>query len=505
VTLRVWQFSYRVEAGLPPLAWVARIDTRARRVEVDCGTSVRREEAGFYDGTWAGERGLESVSRSTTAFGSGIVCDAEGPVVVTPSHTIAGVYTFHSPEGVRAANSLVALLVAARLELEPTADYPGRFVRSIDGISASPVEVPTSGGTVSFDFFWNLRVADDGSLRRVARPTEVPFTSFGNYRDRVSAALGSAIENTPEYEPVVALSSGYDSTAVAVLAAERGCRRALTLTDPRGQMRGRRTGNDSGATTARALALAANEFDRLAYLGRDDFPEAEFLATGMSGEDVVMSAFEPKVKRTLLLTGTQGNGIWRVGGSHRADLRRSALDGASLNEFRLRADFIFVPLPVFGLPQRASVMAISAAPEMRRWSVGGRYDQPISRRIAEEAGIPRGSFAVRKRAASSLIHAGHPHTLSPATLADVTRFAAAEGRTVDFSRRFRAGRRHRMLLKLGAALRAERLTVGLNSRRRRLVHFEPEIGTLLLRWAVGTIRPRYRVLEENAVTVELGQ
>jgi hypothetical protein len=41
--------------------------------------------------------------------------------------------------------------------------------------------------------------------------------------------------------------------------------------------------------------------------------------------------------------------------------------------------------------------AIGRSPSMRSWTVGGDYDRPIPRRIVEEAGIPRGAFAKRKR------------------------------------------------------------------------------------------------------------
>jgi hypothetical protein len=40
-------------------------------------------------------------------------------------------------------------------------------------------------------------------------------------------------------------------------------------------------------------------------------------------------------------------------------------------------------------------------------------------------------------------------------------------------------------------LRAERLVGWLIDRRQSLVHFDPEVGSLLFRWAVSVIRPRY--------------
>jgi hypothetical protein len=37
---------------------------------------------------------------------------------------------------------------------------------------------------------------------------------------------------------------------------------------------------------------------------------------------------------------------------------------------------------------------------MRPWRVGGHYDRPIPRRLVEEAGVPRRSYAKEKRAIS---------------------------------------------------------------------------------------------------------
>lgn len=491
MTPGAWSFTYRVDGGLPPLSWLARIERGSGNIEVTCGSSVRLEGSGFFEGTWAGDPDLASISGCTTVFGSGIVADEDCPVVVTPAHAISGVFTHRSAGETVISNTLVGLLVALDAQLVPTADYPGRFVRSIDGVANSPIELPTNKGAVAYHFYWNLRVGADGTITQVAKPTEEPFRSFADYRSRISAALRTSLANAGSYQPAVSLSSGYDSTAVAALAAEHGCRRALTLVEGRRSRRAAGAAADSGDATAKRLGMEVATFDRRAYLSRTDLPEAEFLATGMSGEDVVMSPYEPRLYRSILLTGTQGNGIWRVGGSHRADLRRSALDGGSLNEFRLRTDFHFVPLPVFGLAQRASVMLISASPEMKAWSVGGRYDQPISRRIAEEAGLARGSFAVTKQAASALIHSAGESELAPATLAALRVFAEAEGRSAAFGNRKGVRRWHRLVLRVAPRWRGERLVAGLRKRQRLLVHFEPVIGTLLLRWAVGVIRPRY--------------
>ncbi len=495
-----YTFDLEVDPKLPPLAWLARIKGGTGVITVVAGRSVRSFGGdGFFEGTWAGAPDPSGIPGATTVFGSGIVTGTDGgPTVVTPSHTMSGIFLSGTGAGTVLSNSLVALLAATGAELLREGRYPPRFALTTDGIGNSPIEVPTSRGTIDFHFWWNLELDADGNVVPVRKPDEGPFRSFADYRARLSAALGSIFANAGGYAPAVSLSSGYDSTTVAVLAAENGCRRALTFAEGR---QTRKTGTDigdSGAPNAQRLGMESQAFDRASYMARTDLPEAEFLATGMSGEDVIMSAYEPNLGSGLLLTGNQGNGVWRVGGSTRTDLRRSGLDGASLHEFRLRCDFVFVPLPTFGLTQRPSIMAISASEEMKPWSVGGRYDQPISRRIGEEAGLPRGSFAARKHAAAALLHTDGEAVISPRSRDAIRDFASAHGEQFRFPDRFAVRRWHRAALKVAPKVGAQGLVADMEARRRALIHFEPSIGTLLLRWGVSVVEPRYASLvEEN--------
>ncbi len=146
---------------------------------------------------------------------------------------MSGVFAYQAPDGLRLANSLTGLLAAIGSELVPDGDYPTRFVRLLDGIGTSPLELPTTRGPVRYHFWWNLLLEPDGRISVVRKPDEAPFTSFADYRSRISAALASAFANAGAYEPVLALSSGYDSTTVAVLASENGCRHALTFAEGR--------------------------------------------------------------------------------------------------------------------------------------------------------------------------------------------------------------------------------------------------------------------------------
>ena len=224
-----------------------------------------------------------------------------------------------------------------------------------------------------------------------------------------------------------------------------------------------------------------------------DLPEAEFLSTGTSGEDVGITAVESELGRALLFTGHWGGRMWSE--SWRPSVSRlppPELSGNSMTDFRLRLDCIHVPLPYFGVLQSPTTNAFENDPTMAPYRVGGYYDRPVARRLAEEAGLPRGSFARTKIAGSQLLHHGDRSAYSPTTLAAIERFAADEGRTVTFRRGFVVRRRHRVAIKLAHKLRVGRLVRGVEQRRQRSVHFEGALGNVVLRWAVSVVGPRYR-------------
>jgi hypothetical protein len=479
-----WRFEYERDPHLPPLAWLAEVGDGV--VVVRCGTSVRCEPDGFFEGTWVGASDLAFLPRSTAIFGSGMVADDASVVVLPPSHPLERIYLHRtgSVESWRVTNSLAWLLVAAKVALDPRALYPPIFVAASEYIRPATATLPTTGAPITAAVYENFRLTADGGLVIERRPTERPFANFGDYSARLRAALASAIANTaPGYEMVISLSSGYDSTAVAAVAAEQGCRRAVTFGLGR-------SGGDSGAGTAESLGMRIETFDRLAYQRSNDLPEAEFLATGMSGEDVVMAPLGATLARTLLLTGSEE---FLLKGSHfRPELHRGDLSWCSVSEFRLRVDFVHLPLLFFGATEQPSLTTIIDAAEMDAYRVPGDYDKPIQRRLAEEAGLPRGTFATEKRRASGMLHVEGLDAFSPVSAASVRAFAAEHGETVPRQRRQPPRRLVRGLLRVAKLLRVSPVARRLEAQRRSWIHFEPRLGSLLLRWAVSVVGERYR-------------
>jgi hypothetical protein len=486
-----WRFEYRVSSGLPPLAWVARVADGV--VDVDCGASVRTEPAGFFEGTWVGPPDLVSLPGSSAPFGTGMVSDGQELIAIPPGHTMALLFSWRRGAQLHIANTFVGLLARNGLELLPDCDYSSLFARTAHGLKANPTELPTSGGPAHYHLYENLRILPDLTIETSPKRRERPFTSYADYVTRLDEGLASALANAPGYEPVIALSNGYDSPAVAVLAARHGLRRALTYRDSR-PPRFTSDATDSGETIARGLGLELEYFDRTEYLRRDDLPEAEFFATGYTGEEVPYVAFEDELRHKVMLTGGLGGWTWLKSKVPTPGLERKDFSACSVTEFRLRLDMIDLPIPMLGMTEIVSTVAVANSAQMRPWSIGGYYDKPIPRRIIEEAGFARGSFASSKRAATALIHIEGEALMAPATVSSVRAFAASEGHAIDLSPRRRPGRFERGLIKLAHLLRIGRLAAPFAARQHNIVKHRPQTGSILFRWGVANIRARYQVL-----------
>lgn len=212
----------------------------------------------------------------------------------------------------------------------------------------------------------------------------------------------------------------------------------------------------------------------------------------MVGEDVMFRSFEPALRQKTFMTGYWAGTEWAM--PHRDAWRRvrpTTTAGADIGEFRLHAHFYHVPLPVFGAARPLDAPSLLDRAEMDPYRVGGHYDRPIPRRIAEESGIPCGTSGVAKRASNVLFAKHGLAEFSAASRESIERFAAANGEQVDDRRRLPFTPLERASAAAARNVRLHRVADRLESRRSSLVHFEPSLGNLLLRWAVDVIRERY--------------
>jgi len=404
---------------LPPLAWLAEVGPGG--VSLLCGRDVETFPEGCFEGCWAGRFADRGFDASPHVFGSGLKTIPGGALVVSPSHTTDAVYALARGGTVTVSNSLAFLVRHAGLEPRFDFGIGWRMTSILKGVrDYERVIFEGPGWTLRRVVHENLEVRG-GELRPVPKPPEPGFDDYASYKALLESVLAAVVANgaAPErkvrYPLLTTCSSGYDSTACAALAAPLGCRTALTL----GTARSGR--DDSGRVAAGVLGLELVELERPGRARGTGLEEAEFFATGMGGEDYPFLGFGPRAARSILLTGFTGDVVWKRHAEPANDLRRKDVSGSTLTELRLRHGFVQVPVPFVGATHHDALLRITESGEMRPYRVGGPYDRPVPRRIAEEAGVPRDSFGTAKKAASVVFDWGGLFW-SPASLRDLKAF-----------------------------------------------------------------------------------
>lgn len=123
----------------------------------------------------------------------------------------------------------------------------------------------------------------------------------------------------------------------------------------------------------------------------------EFVATAGIGDNVVFKTMEPIVKGKIVFSGLYGDGCWSKEGNG-SGLAHHLPYMKSRTEFRLHTGYCLVPVPALGAYCLYFLDKINSSPEMDPWRLNTHYDRPIPRLMAEEAGVPRNFFGMRKAA-----------------------------------------------------------------------------------------------------------
>ena len=391
------------EDRLPPLAWLLHLSRH--HASLLCGRSVVTGDSAFFEGAWAGPLSDWNFDTCSEIFGSGGKITPEGCLITPPSHVLEYVFLYQSPGGQWFASNSLPFLMSTSGERfgVPSDQLPGFFVGMVKGIDESPIPVPTTSGRLFLLYHHNCHLTPDGlEVRPKPVPPAFHIATYGSYVAylqnvlRLVASNASAPGRSQLYRLLATLSSGYDSPACATLARAAGCDQAITF------LRARGGASDDGTETGKHLGLQVFPVDRPTHIEGPGVDETEFLATGMQAEDVVYSAMSEYLGQRVLVTGFHGDKVWALHGTPNPVIKRVDISGSSLGEFRLRRDFVHLPLPFCAAQRHADIARISHSEEMKTFSIGGDYDRPIPRRIAEEAGVPRELIGTGKKAVSML-------------------------------------------------------------------------------------------------------
>lgn len=390
---------------------------------VHAGDGVETNDTFIAEGAWDGAFTAEGLVSSAFRCGSGAVIRDDELILCAPTHSVEPIYCFVQNDLLIASNSM-HMIVAIDGSAEPPSLGKVRAVaRTLKaGRTGYARELyKTATGTMFRYAFGAVSICRSTLRLSETHPSNAAsFRGYGEYRDHLLATLERLVANARDprrnapYGPVVTtVSSGYDSAACAALAKHLGASDAVTLTSGRGNI------SDSGKPVAHALGLSCHEHERFGstltvqdgnseyahYLDASHLlPEHnDFLATINTTEDLFFSTFAPHLPRAIVLTGFHGDKAWDMNCSSGPDIARGDNSGSGLDEFRKRVGFVNVPVPYIGVEHHAEVARICSSSEMAAYRVGGRYDRPLPRRIAEEAGVPREAFGFKKSMGSVLL------------------------------------------------------------------------------------------------------
>lgn len=496
------QFEFRENTRLPLLSWAVEIENG--RAVVHHGPKLERGENWFVDGCWAGPFEPERSQLCLGFFAFHGWMDGDDLVIDTPP--LERLFFYKNGSRVLISPSVSFVLALAGASFDPEyPDYIYDSVRSISCLAENRNSIPLRGaGALEAVINRRVRIGPDLAMRDEVKLLERDFRSFEEYQSFLAETLRRLEENAASprrqrgtYRMMCSVSRGYDSVAVCGLLADAGYREAITLAVP----------EDCGDVIGKHLGVQTHVLESEAYRKMSSIPEAEFLAAGFHGQDLCLAGAEAHLTGKLFVSGISGDKVW---GKDRPpepfDLSWSNGSGFQLTEFRWRIGSLHAALPFSSIFSRKSLLEISKSKEMERWSVGGGYDRPIPRRIAEERGVPRESFGLAKRGLITMHFYGSDKAVmemfSKASLEAFERFYARARRERSF--KTKAARAaiyvlYRIERFVGHKLKRAGVLKEIPCSFARKHHQWPGRHSYLFCWATETVKERYaKALETNA-------
>ncbi|HTR38919.1 MAG TPA: hypothetical protein VMH80_23595 [Bryobacteraceae bacterium] len=408
------RFEYELIPELPRLAWAARVRRNEPVVRVLHGAWVETRPDCFFEGAWDGPFEDGRFDEAETFAGSGgRVRDGE-VVFAGPSHTFDRLFAIRTNDEFHIANSLAFVLAVSEERLDQ--NYKHYYLNFLDfnrdGIRHKEKRLRLAGTRfMEVHDCCNVVVQPGLTVSRAEKPLGTPPRGYDDYIAFVMKTLEAVLANARDprrkqtYRPVTQMSRGYDSVAVSILAARAGCREAASF---RKSNSARGYEDDGGREIAPYLGLQLTEYERTDYDMLAERHDDEFYIEP-GGIDRQMVLMEKQLVGSIQLQGRYGERFWsrewcsrwglpgEYGNPYLAVPTRHKIGGCGLGEFRLRTGFIDFPVSCIRGLHAPAIKRLSESKAMDPWSVGGDYDRPIVRRLAEEAGVPQHLFGQSKK------------------------------------------------------------------------------------------------------------
>jgi hypothetical protein len=401
------RFEYITIETLPKLAWCAVLEQDSNDILIYHGPWVETRESYFVDGGWDDVFENGNIDDTDFLVGTGGRILNGLVVFCTPSHPLERLYYIRRGRYLYLSPSMAFVLQLTGMELDiDHIPYHWDLMTLVSDVNRHIGSIPLCEGLLHIVHFRNIVIGSDLNVTFKLKRATPSFPDYTAYKNYLSDGLKRIADNfrSPyrviNFEPICTLSTGYDSTACAALATEIGCRDAVTF-------RRATTGHDdSGTLIGERLGMRVFELDRDDVFRIHGLPEAEFVAIGNMGETSVCAAMEKHYSRRFVILGLGGDNVWTWDRPKSNPLNRNTATFCDFGEFRWRVGFSIVPLPYFGCTSHSCIVQIGASAPMKPWSIGGHYDRPIPRRIAEEKGVDRSLFG-RVKKATTIYFSGH--------------------------------------------------------------------------------------------------
>ena len=405
------KFVFHASEDLPKLSWCAVLHKEQSDIHIYHGPAVETSDGLFVEGVWDGDFDQFGFDKAELFCGSGgkLINDNSGAagsekvLFASPNHVLERLCSITCDDKIFISNSMPFALSLSCSDLDAQYHQYLEDLCSIHkGINGYVHTIPLKDSRrMDLHYFCNIIIDKELKLHTEKKLPAPPLTSYLDYYQNMLNLLERINKNALadhrkiKYGKVTTISKGYDAVACAVMARKIGCNTAVTFNRPE------KYTNDSGEDIATLLGYEnvimknANE-----YRENESLVEAEYVASGELGTEIIFSAFDKEFADNIVFFGNRGDVFWN---RHRGDYNDEFRFKADYNyqtshiEGRLRVGYVMLPLPFFRATQWAAINKISNSPEMADYFSGNKYDRPIPRRIIEESGgIPRDMFALAK-------------------------------------------------------------------------------------------------------------
>lgn len=417
---------------LPKLSWIAIVDRDRLSMRVLHGRSVEIHDSWIVEGVWDDEFAEGNFHRSENFFGSGIRIDNERIYFSASSAVVDRIFYCCNRHQLLVANSLMSLLAQTGAMLDENHDYWQEATSIFQGEKNYQKEYRVIHPELKCFyqvFYENIVYADGGiSFESRSKPLQ-KISSFDEYHEKLTGILKKISHNYQSplrkhrIGPFTALSSGYDSTAVSALVKDIGVTTCFVSRKSNSWLPSffKNKSDDDGSPAAKILGLDIiyldshksniSAEDELLFNAANYARHANQICLREIFYHSMFSHIQKNCEAAVVFTGLSGDKVWDIHTHDRLlneHIIRDTID-QNLSEIRLKSGLINIPVPFILIRNIRDIVNVGRSAEMAAWRINNHYDRPVARRIAETAGVKRGTFALKKKGAATTLSNRYPY------------------------------------------------------------------------------------------------